>query len=205
MFKFIAKNIVNNDWAFPYDDHRPVVLVTSALNSDIQHVCAHQCCFYSNIFLSCRIAVFAPHPPLIPDTVFWLSLTLSRSLILCHSKTTDDCPSPEDRHAGEVSEGHRTWGPGWRTDLTAGDRTGNRDAENGQWKRSAMEQRGGTDAANQTHHTTTLRENKKSIRRSFSIKVRLQDFALGQNLCIHFYFFPQKKQSLTTFRLIFAV
>ncbi|XP_067453826.1 pro-interleukin-16 isoform X2 [Thunnus thynnus] len=95
---------------------------------------------------------------------------LSRSLILCHSKTTDDCPGPEERHAGEVSEGRRTWGPGWRTDLTAGNTTGYRDTENGQWKQSAMEKRGGTEAANQLHHTTTHRENKKSIRRSFSIK-----------------------------------
>ncbi|XP_062273658.1 pro-interleukin-16 [Scomber scombrus] len=95
---------------------------------------------------------------------------LSRSLILCHSKTTDDCPSPEERHAGEVSEGRRTWGPGWKTDLTAGDRAGYRDAENRQWKQSAMEKRGGTEAAKQPHHSTTLRENKKSLRRSFSIK-----------------------------------
>ncbi|KAM7423491.1 hypothetical protein PAMA_000036 [Pampus argenteus] len=88
---------------------------------------------------------------------------LSRSLILCHSKTTDDCP--EERHAGEVSEGRRTWGPGWRTDLTVEDRTGYRDAKN---KQSAMEKRGGTEAAIQPHHTH--RDNKKIIRRSFSIK-----------------------------------
>ncbi|KAM7406650.1 hypothetical protein PAMP_001017 [Pampus punctatissimus] len=87
----------------------------------------------------------------------------SRSLILCHSKTTDDCP--EERHAGEVSEGRRTWGPGWRTDLTVEDITWYRDAKN---KQSAMEKKGDTEAAIQPHHTH--RDNKKIIRRSFSIK-----------------------------------
>ncbi|XP_074480620.1 pro-interleukin-16 isoform X1 [Sebastes fasciatus] len=96
---------------------------------------------------------------------------LSRSLILCHSKTNDDCP--EERHAGEVADGCRTWGPGCRADGTAGDQTRYRDTENRHWRatqQSAQEKRGGTEADNQLHHTTTLRENKRSIRRSFSIK-----------------------------------
>ncbi|XP_073320336.1 pro-interleukin-16 [Pagrus major] len=96
---------------------------------------------------------------------------LSRSLILCHSKTNDDCP--EERHAGEVSDGCRTWGPGWTTDVTAGDQTRYRDTENKHWRtsqQSALEKRGGTEADNPVHHTTTLRESKRSVRRSFSIK-----------------------------------
>ncbi|XP_070758841.1 pro-interleukin-16 [Enoplosus armatus] len=96
---------------------------------------------------------------------------LSRSLILCHSKTNDDCP--EERHAGEVSDVRRTCSPGWRTDATTGDRTQYRHTENGHWRtiqQSASEKRGGTEADNQLHHTTTNKENKRSIRRSFSIK-----------------------------------
>ncbi|XP_031156838.2 pro-interleukin-16 isoform X1 [Sander lucioperca] len=92
---------------------------------------------------------------------------LSRSLILCHSKTNDDCP--ETRHAGEVSDGCRTWGPGCRTDGPAGDQTRYKDTEHGHWRttqHSALERRGGAEA----DHPNTLRENKRSIRRSFSIK-----------------------------------
>ncbi|XP_051235932.1 pro-interleukin-16 isoform X2 [Dicentrarchus labrax] len=96
---------------------------------------------------------------------------LSRSLILCHSKTNDDYP--EERHAGEVSDGCRTWGPGWKTDVAAADETRYRDTDNRHWRtsqQSALEKRGGTEADNQVHHTATLRESKRSIRRSFSIK-----------------------------------
>ncbi|XP_039980626.1 pro-interleukin-16 [Xiphias gladius] len=96
---------------------------------------------------------------------------LSRSLILCHSKTNDDCV--EERHAGEVSDGCRTWGPSWRTDVTAGNQIGYRDTESGHSgtiQQSALERRGGSKADIQLHHTTTLRGNKRSIRRSFSIK-----------------------------------
>lgn len=110
-----------------------------------------------------------------------LVVTLSRSLILCHSKTSDDCPGTEDRHAGDGLDGGRVWGPGWRTDLTANDGKGYRDAENGHWRKSQQtvtEKRGGDEAANQLHHANTLRENKRSLRRSFSIKVRPLDFAL---------------------------
>ncbi|XP_070826145.1 pro-interleukin-16 isoform X2 [Chaetodon trifascialis] len=96
---------------------------------------------------------------------------LSRSLILCHSKTNDDYP--EERHAGEVSDGSNTWSPGWKTDVTVGDQTQYIDTENRHWRttqQSALEKRGGTEAHNQVHHTATLRENKRSVRRSFSIK-----------------------------------
>ncbi|KAM9366653.1 pro-interleukin-16 [Symphorus nematophorus] len=96
---------------------------------------------------------------------------LSRSLILCHSKTNDDYP--EEKHAVEVSDKCRTWGPGWNTDATAGEHTQYRDTENRHWRttqQSALEKRGGTEADNQMHHSSTLRENKRSIRRSFSIK-----------------------------------
>ncbi|TMS13136.1 hypothetical protein E3U43_018211 [Larimichthys crocea] len=96
---------------------------------------------------------------------------LSRSLILCHSKTNDDYP--EEKHAGEVSDGCRTWGPGWKTDVTAGDQTRYQDTENRHWRttqQSLLEKRGGTEADHQLHHGSTLRENKRSIRRSFSIK-----------------------------------
>ncbi|XP_026234770.1 pro-interleukin-16 isoform X2 [Anabas testudineus] len=93
---------------------------------------------------------------------------LSRSLILCHSKTNDECL--EERHAEERSDGCRTWSPTWKTDATTRDQTGYRATENGQWKttqHSNLEKRGGSEANNQT---TILRENKRSVRRSFSIK-----------------------------------
>ncbi|XP_030269496.1 pro-interleukin-16 isoform X2 [Sparus aurata] len=96
---------------------------------------------------------------------------LSRSLILCHSKTNDDCP--EERHAGKVSDGCRTWGPGWTTDVTAGDQTRYRDTDSKHWRtsqQSTLEKRGGSEADHPVHHTTTLRESKRSVRRSFSIK-----------------------------------
>lgn len=104
----------------------------------------------------------------------WLSMTLSRSLILCHSKTNDDCP--DERHGGTVSERCRTWGPGWKTDDTAGDQTHHRDTENRHWRKtqqSSLERNENTDKDHLVHPTTTLRETKRSIRRSFSIKVRL--------------------------------
>ncbi|KAF3833363.1 hypothetical protein F7725_027028 [Dissostichus mawsoni] len=78
-------------------------------------------------------------------------------------QTNDDCL--EEGHAGEVSHGCRTWGPGGRTDGTVGDQTQYGDSEDGHW-RTALERRGGTEA----DHSVTLRENKRSLRRSFSIK-----------------------------------
>ncbi|KAM3876865.1 pro-interleukin-16 [Diretmus argenteus] len=100
---------------------------------------------------------------------------LSRSLILCHSKTNDDCPSPEERPGGgEGWEGGGGWGPGWGTDPAARDGKGYGDAENGHWRKNQQqpsgEKRGGTEGENQSHHASLLRENKRSIRRSFSIK-----------------------------------
>ncbi|XP_056269739.1 pro-interleukin-16 isoform X2 [Pseudoliparis swirei] len=83
---------------------------------------------------------------------------LSRSLILCHSKTNDDCLE-ESR---DTSERCRTWSPGCRADVTAGDQTQCRDA--------ALEKRGGTESDNQLHHAATLGGNRRSTRRSFSIK-----------------------------------
>ncbi|XP_056226770.1 pro-interleukin-16 isoform X2 [Seriola aureovittata] len=96
---------------------------------------------------------------------------LSRSLILCHSKTNDDCV--EERHAGEVSDECRTWAPSWRADVATGVHTGYEDTENGHHRttqQSALEKRGGSKADDQLHQTNTLRETKRSIRRSFSIK-----------------------------------
>lgn len=57
--------------------------------------------------------------------------------------------------------------------MAAGDQTWYRDTEYGPWgttRRSAPEQPGSTKADKQLHQTSTLRENKRSIRRSFSIK-----------------------------------
>ncbi|XP_069029015.1 pro-interleukin-16 isoform X2 [Embiotoca jacksoni] len=95
---------------------------------------------------------------------------ISRSLILCHSKTNDDCP--EERHGAEVSDGCRTAGPSWKTPAVAENQAAFRDTPTGAWRtsqRSAEERRGGSEADRQ-HQTSTLRENKRSLRRSFSIK-----------------------------------
>ncbi|KAK2853371.1 hypothetical protein Q5P01_006032 [Channa striata] len=96
---------------------------------------------------------------------------LSRSLMLCHSKTNDDCL--EEKHAGEVSDGCRTWSPSWKTDVSARDHTGYRGTENGQCRttqQSMREKSGVSETNHQVHHTTDPRESKRSIRRSFSIK-----------------------------------
>ncbi|XP_061613924.1 pro-interleukin-16 isoform X5 [Phyllopteryx taeniolatus] len=99
---------------------------------------------------------------------------LSRSLILCHSKTNDDCPSSEGKETGgrEVSEERRTLSSGWRTHLATEDETGYRDVAIGHWwaQQSTLETRGGTLADTQLLHTTPLSENKKSLRKSFNIK-----------------------------------
>ncbi|XP_035801293.2 pro-interleukin-16 isoform X3 [Amphiprion ocellaris] len=95
---------------------------------------------------------------------------LSRSLILCHSKTNEDCP--EDRHAEEASDGCRAWGPSWRSKTISVDHIGYRDTQNGQWRmtqQSSMERRGDSEADRQLQNTT-VRENKRSIKKSFSIK-----------------------------------
>ncbi|KAM7014944.1 pro-interleukin-16 [Tautogolabrus adspersus] len=95
--------------------------------------------------------------------------SLSRSLILCHSKTNDEYP--EERHSGEVSDECKTWG--LRADVTVGDPTLYKATENKQrstTQQSGLEKKERTDAENQVHHTATFRENKRSMRRSFSIK-----------------------------------
>ncbi|XP_029986072.1 pro-interleukin-16 isoform X3 [Sphaeramia orbicularis] len=94
---------------------------------------------------------------------------LSRSLILCHSKTNDDLPSPEDRHTRDTSDGFRQWDSDWRTDLSGTGQTGNRDVENGHWRNNqpSAPDKQKTQTANPN---TSLRENKRSIRRTFSIK-----------------------------------
>nr|XP_057933825.1 pro-interleukin-16 isoform X2 [Doryrhamphus excisus] len=94
---------------------------------------------------------------------------LSRSLILCHSKTNDDCPSPEAREAEDVPEKRRTWSSGWTTDLA---QTGYRNTKIGHWKtwELTLETRGGIETAEQLHQNTSLSENKTRLRKSFSIK-----------------------------------
>ncbi|XP_068457645.1 pro-interleukin-16 isoform X2 [Clinocottus analis] len=74
---------------------------------------------------------------------------LSRSLVLCHSKTIDDCP--EERRAG--SDRCRTRGPGCRTQ-TPGTHTRN----------------GHTESDEQLRDGSSLRGNRRSIMRSFSFK-----------------------------------
>ncbi|KAK2919601.1 hypothetical protein Q8A73_001805 [Channa argus] len=96
---------------------------------------------------------------------------LSRSLMLCHSKANDD--NLEEKHAGEVSDGCRTWSQSWKTDVSARDQTEYRGTENGHYRttqQSALDRRGVSETDHQVHHTTTPRENKRSIKRSFSIK-----------------------------------
>ncbi|XP_034534854.1 pro-interleukin-16 [Notolabrus celidotus] len=91
---------------------------------------------------------------------------LSRSLILCHTKTSDD--NSEERHAGKESYEPRTWG--WRESVT-GDRTLYRETENGQWRTTQqLEEKEGYGVCNQMHQSGSLKESKRSMRRSFSIK-----------------------------------
>ncbi|XP_056134699.1 pro-interleukin-16 [Lampris incognitus] len=92
---------------------------------------------------------------------------LSRSLILCHSKPKDDYPNPKDGSAGENWDGDRAWEAGWAADL-AGERDSCRDKQ--MTKHQPLEKQGSSEAANQLDHSNPLREHKRSIRRSFSIK-----------------------------------
>ncbi|XP_072237423.1 pro-interleukin-16 [Leuresthes tenuis] len=95
----------------------------------------------------------------------------SRSLILCHSKTDDDCS--QDRHAGIVLDVCRPRSQSWRGEVTVKDHTEYGDTHNRQWRvtpQLSTQNGGGSDTDTQ-YHTSTLRENKRSIRRSFSIKV----------------------------------
>ncbi|KAM6980591.1 pro-interleukin-16 [Aplochiton taeniatus] len=81
---------------------------------------------------------------------------LSRSLILCHSKTSDDCPSPEEVQAGEGGERGWDWPESQGRDVV-----GNGVPQEGSpaWT-----------PAPQPVHDTTFREHKRSMRRAFSIK-----------------------------------
>ncbi|XP_072320966.1 pro-interleukin-16-like isoform X2 [Eucyclogobius newberryi] len=94
---------------------------------------------------------------------------LSRSLILCHSKTSDDL-SPEERTSQDMSDAFRTWGSDWGAELNTGVQTTCRPMENEQlWTNShptTPEKPMETD----NHRSDALRENKKGLRRSFSIK-----------------------------------
>ncbi|XP_036819336.1 pro-interleukin-16-like isoform X4 [Oncorhynchus mykiss] len=93
---------------------------------------------------------------------------LSRSLILCHSRASDDCPSPEERPPGEA----------WKGDGGLGrDGKGNREVERSQKKiQEGPQESGGTMQASTqppVGATNTLRatgEHKRNMRRSFSIK-----------------------------------
>ncbi|XP_029354230.1 pro-interleukin-16 isoform X2 [Echeneis naucrates] len=96
---------------------------------------------------------------------------LSRSLILCHSKTNDD--SSEERQAWEVSGGCRMWAASWRTEVTVGNETGMKDMEDGDHRmtqQSSQEKRAGRKENYQEHQPITLKESKRAIRRSFRIK-----------------------------------
>ncbi|CAJ1048665.1 pro-interleukin-16 [Xyrichtys novacula] len=94
---------------------------------------------------------------------------LSRSLILCHSKTSDEFS--EERHVEEVSAQSKAWG--WRENGTVGDQSLYRETGNTQWRttqQTGLEKREGNGEGNQVPHSITLKERKKSRRRSFSIK-----------------------------------
>ncbi|XP_074522995.1 pro-interleukin-16 isoform X2 [Halichoeres trimaculatus] len=84
---------------------------------------------------------------------------LSRSLILCHTKTCDD--NPEEIHAGEESYKSRTWSK--RENVTDEDHMTFRDADN-------RDRREGYGGGCQVHQNITPKESKRSMRSSFSIK-----------------------------------
>ncbi|XP_049573344.1 pro-interleukin-16 isoform X2 [Syngnathus scovelli] len=96
---------------------------------------------------------------------------LSRSLILCHSKTNDDCTSSEGKEAGrrEVSDERRTWSLGWGADVATEDETGYRNIEIKHW-RTRQSTLVDTVVPEKLLHPTSLCENKRSLLRSFSIK-----------------------------------
>ncbi|CAL8350703.1 unnamed protein product [Merluccius merluccius] len=103
---------------------------------------------------------------------------LSRSLILCHSKTSDDFPEPEERSwAGEgVPVRAGPWGPGaepvpgqvgrqsWETDPANGPLTAKRQ------QTPTGSRRGAETPKHLYPHSEDLREHKRSLRRTFSIK-----------------------------------
>ncbi|CAL8246632.1 unnamed protein product [Lota lota] len=103
---------------------------------------------------------------------------LSRSLILCHSKTSDDFPEPEERSwAGDSVPGRvGPWGPG--ADHVPGQMGGQSwemDPANGSLTVKSQQSPPGTQRGmeNPKHlypHSEDLREHKRSLRRTFSIK-----------------------------------
>ena len=119
------------------------------------------------------------------------SLWRRRSLILCHSKTSDDFPEPEERTwgAGDGVPGPAgPWGPGgdpvipgqmggpsWAMDPAQGPLT-----VKGQ-PSSPGTQRGTESPKHPYPHSEDLREHKRSLRRTFSIKVRRDYFFPSAN------------------------
>lgn len=97
-----------------------------------------------------------------------LVLLLSRSLIFCRSTTNEECS--EEGHAGSASRDLRTWIPGWKTDA----------CESSSWRRSQPSPGGNT--PNLVPQATCVRDSKRSIRRSFSIKVGLHQRHHGVTL-----------------------
>lgn len=113
-------------------------------------------------------------------------LSFRRSLILCHSKTNDDYP--EERHAGGVQDVCKSWGPGWRTDVATGAQTQCRETENRHWEaaqQASPQKQEGIQTGNQPYRPTAVRENKRSLRRSFNIKVQPHHLHLHQKEMSH--------------------
>ncbi|XP_029688126.1 LOW QUALITY PROTEIN: pro-interleukin-16-like [Takifugu rubripes] len=90
---------------------------------------------------------------------------LSRSLIFCRSTTNEECS--EEGPAGSVSHDFRTWIPGWKADVTSGRGACVGEAESSSWRRR---QPSPADNASSLVHRTTCEREKRSFRRSFSIK-----------------------------------
>ncbi|KAJ3593566.1 hypothetical protein NHX12_005900 [Muraenolepis orangiensis] len=102
-----------------------------------------------------------------------------RSLILCHSKTSDDFPEPEERHwAGDGVPGRAgPWGLGAEPVPSGqmGRRSWETDPANGPQMLKGQQtppgsQRGVESPKHLYPHSEDLREHKKSLRRTFSIK-----------------------------------
>ncbi|KAM9832178.1 LOW QUALITY PROTEIN: pro-interleukin-16 [Neosynchiropus ocellatus] len=91
---------------------------------------------------------------------------LSRSLILCHSKTTDDAPPATERLPRVASRDEGEWPSGGRMETT----DGCKDKESGKWRTGSSwsESKGGGDSSER--RPGQMSENKRSLRRTFSIK-----------------------------------
>lgn len=97
-----------------------------------------------------------------------MPVTLFRSLIFCHSTTSDDCS--DESQAGSMSDDFRAWIPGWKAGATSANRAFLGKTENQRWSKAQP-----STAENTRKLAASLRENKRSIRRSFSVKVSLQE------------------------------